>query len=127
MKFKTLAITFIFAMTTAGAAFGAAAVGTGWVTQAADGTVTFPANTTNGPQITFKPSANVSMAYDCSLGTVYTIGGYHSSGTKVFGTSSTDAKIYMYDLGAAPGAVAPSVVIPAASAIAWGAGWTALK
>jgi len=104
-----------------------------WFAASDSGKITFPTTTTNGPRIVFTPSANVSMAYDCNDGTIYSFGSYHSAGTKAYGTSSTDAKIYMQDLGGAPGDTAPTIVIPtisgtgAAQTVSYGAGWSAIK
>lgn len=133
MKLKVLAIIAAFGLLAAGVAVAGNGVGTTWVAQDAAGQVIYPSNTTNGPEITFKPSANVHMAYDCTGGTSYTVGSYHESGTKIYGTSSGDAKIYMFDTGAAIGATAPTTVIPAASTVSetgsngWTAGWSAIK
>lgn len=135
MKLKVLALIAAFGLLAAGIAVAGNGVGTSWVAQDTAGQIIYPSNTTNGPLITFKPSANVHMAYDCSNGTTYTVGSYHSSGTKVYGTSSGDAKIYMYDTGAAIGdpAVSGLVTIPAASTVTetgsdgWTAGWSAIK
>lgn len=120
--------SFAYGALTKAADTGTAADGS-WFAPSDSGKITFPANTTNGPLIQFTPSANVSMAYDCDDGTVYSFGSYHSAGTKAYGTSSTDAKIYMKDLGAPPGDTAPTVVIPTISsnAVSYGAGWSAIK
>lgn len=125
--------SFAYAALTESIDTGSAADGA-WFKAAASGKVTFPGSTTNGPLIQFTPSANVSMAYDCNDGTIYSFGTYHSSGTKLYSTSSTDAKIFMYDLGGAPGDVsAPTVKIPTvegtapALTVTYGSGWSALK
>lgn len=114
-------------MGAAASAFGAAADG-GWVTQSDSGVIQFPENNTNGPLIDVKPSANVHMGYHCEDGQNYTVGAYHESGTKIYGTSSGDAKIYMFDTGATIGATAPTTTIPdSATSVSWGEGWSALK
>lgn len=108
------------------------AVGTTWQGQQTDGTITFPAGTTNGPLLSFKPSANVHMAYD-SDGVVYSVGSYHEAGVKIYSSTSGDSKIYMFTLLVPPGSTAPTTVIPARSTVGasgssgWTAGWSALK
>ena len=127
MKNKIIALTCILMLGAAASAFGEAADGA-WKSQSTSGVISFPASTTNGPLIEFKPSANVHMAYECTDGQNYTVGAYHESGTKLYGTSSGDAKIYMYDTGATIGTTAPTTLIPdPASSVAWPSGWSALK
>ena len=112
MKFKLLAIAAIVSL---GAASSAFATSTAWTAQT-NGQITF-GGATPGPQIVFKPSANVSMAYDSqSTGVSYTVGSYHAAGTKIYGTSSADAKIYMWNLNTPPGDTAPTKTIPADTA-----------
>jgi len=132
MKIKTLALFAALLMITASVAYAATATApsTAWVAQATDGTVTFPGDTTNGPLLSFKPSANVSMAYDSATpGTSYSVGAYHTSGAKAYSTSSADSKIYMIDFPPATGI--GTIVIPAVATVGtstqWGAGWSALK
>jgi type 1 fimbria pilin len=109
----------------------AVAPSTAWVAQQADGTITFPGNTTNGPLLSFRPSANVVMAYDVdTTGVVFSLGSAHTSGIKIYSTSSQDTKIYMRDFAA--GTVMGSLpLIPANTTVGtstqWGAGWSALK
>jgi len=133
MKIKILMLLSALLMITASVAYAVkgTAPGTGWVKQETDGTITFAADTTNGPLLSFRPSANVHMAYD-STGQVYSIGSYHESGVKIYASTSGDSKVYMYDLATPPGAVDPSIKIPAkadvsASGASWGSGWSALK
>ena len=115
----------------AGAPTTAADTGTAadgkWDIAATSGKITYPGDTTNGPLLEVIPSANVGMAYNCTDGTLYTLGTYHSNGTKVFGTNSIDAKLYFQDTGAVFGTNAPSVDIPTVSSPGFGAAWTALK
>lgn len=137
---KLVCLTLLIAFATAGIAYAAltkaADTGTAadgaWYAAADSGMITFPSDNTNGPLIQFKPSANVSMAYNCTDGTIYTLGSYHSSGTKLYGTSSVEAKIYMFDLAAAgeaapPGDTAPTTTIPTAAAPNFSTGWSAIK
>ena len=134
MKIK-IALFVALMMITASAAYAVlgVAVGTTWVGQETDGTITFPADITNGPLLTFKPSANVHMAYD-SDGVVYSVGSYHEAGVKIYSSTSGDAKIYMYTLPNPPGSAGTGLIaIPAKSTVSasgssgWGAGWSALK
>jgi hypothetical protein len=130
MKFKTLALLAAVLMTIATIAYAATptAVGTAWVAQDTDGTITFPATTTNGPTLSFKPSANVKMAYDSAAGgQTYSVGAYHTSGVKAYATSSGDSKIYMLDFaaGGTPGVI--PAVATVGTATQWGTGWSALK
>lgn len=129
MKNKKLALVAALLVISASVAYSAAP-GTGWVAQDAAGKITFPGSTTNGPTIDFKPSANVKMAYDCATpGTTFSLGAYHTSGSKAYSTSSADSKIYMIDFPPATGI--GTIVIPAVSTVGgssqWGAGWSALK
>lgn len=128
MKNKIIALIAILSLGASASAFGAAAEGA-WQTQSDAGIIEFPGDTTHGPLIQFKPSANVHMAYDCADGQNYTVGAYHESGTKIYGTSSGDAKIYMYDTGSTIGAEPTDLqTIPnSASSVEWGSGWSALK
>lgn len=131
-----LALSLVVLISTFSFAVVGVAPSTTWVFQEADGTITFPADTTNGPLLTLKPSANVAMAYDSSgtaAGIAYTVGAYHKSGVKIYGSSSGDAKIYMFDLGTPPGDTAPTTKVPASTTVTvdgstgWGDGWSALK
>jgi hypothetical protein len=133
MKIKKIALFAALLMITASIAYAVTGVApsTAWKSQDTDGTITFPADTTNGPLLSFKPSANVHMAYD-STGQVYSLGSYHESGVKIYASTSGDSKIYMFDLATPPGSTAPTTLIPAkadvtAAGASWGAGWSALK
>lgn len=71
--------------------------------------------------LTVQLSNNVSMEYSAATnGLGYVVGAYHSSGTKTFGTSSGDAKIFYTDT---TGATLPSAPTGTASAAFT---WTAL-
>lgn len=79
------------------------------------------------PAISIKPSKNVSIYYDSATTTgagygAYSIGSNHSSGSKTFGSSSGDQKIFMKD-----GTSAPSIGVPAVGGSAnFSSGWTAM-
>lgn len=79
------------------------------------------------PAITIKPSKNVSIYYNSAATTgagygAYSIGSNHSSGSKTFGSSSGDQKIFMRD-----GTSAPSIAVPAVGGTAdFTSGWTSM-
>jgi len=87
------------------------------------------------PLLTIKPSANVYMAYkggaNPTAGTTYSLGTFHTSGSKLFGSSSVETNIFYYDKGVAIGATTDvTPAIPDSTSIAAGAfaaGWTASK
>ena len=114
MKIKSLAIAATLSLF-AGSAFAAT-------------TFTDTGTTTLGtPAITVKPSKNVNIYYDSATTTgagngAYSIGSNHNSGSKTFGSSSGDQKIFMKD-----GTSAPSITVPAVGASAdFSSGWTAM-
>lgn len=84
-------------------------------------------------KLTIKPSANVNMAYMGSAdATNYTLGTGHTSGSKVFGSSSLETNIYYQDNGTALGTDVSKwpVKIPTATGLKAGdfaTGWTASK
>ena len=117
---KIFSIASILSLAAAGSAF--ASLGS---------TTTFDdagTTTTGTPSIGVKPSKNVSVQYtssSVSSGTgcvTYSISASHSSGTKSFGSSSGDTKIFMKDgTGAAPPAAPAS-----GSSADFSGGWTAM-
>jgi hypothetical protein len=121
---KIIAIVALF-VCCAGAAYSA--TDQAWHAQSAGNGVTFG---TGATAITFKPSANVVMAYD-GKDTTYSIGTYHSSGNRIYGTSSAETTIYYWELAASPGAtLVTTPAIPAANGIvagAFGTGWSSSK
>ena len=103
-------------------------------TAPASGAFTLGGVATGTSALTVKPSANVYMAYmggaSPTAGTTYSLGTFHTSGSKLFGSSSVETNIFYYDKGAAIGASNPDPKIPTATSIATGAftaGWTASK
>ncbi len=128
------ASSFAYAALTASDDTAGSADSGAWFTASASGKVTFPDGTTNGPLIQFSPSTNVSLAYGGGDGTIYSLGSYHSSGTKAYATSSVDAKIYMFDLGSPPGSDAvpttlSTIPVPTGTplTVTFGDGWSYLK
>jgi hypothetical protein len=123
MKIKVLALASIFSLSIAGSSFAAVT----WGTAAADGSFTI-GNTANGPQLVIKPSANVKLGYESTSGISYSVGTYHSSGTKSYGTTNGDTRIYMYEnVTQASAQVPPADPNTSAGTTTWGAGWTAMK
>jgi len=54
---------------------------------------------TSGESVAVKVSKGVSLAYDAAdEGLGYSVGTYHSSGTKTFASSSGDSKIWFTDV-----------------------------
>ena len=90
---------------------------------------------TGTASLVVKPSANVYMAYQGgatpTAGTTYSLGTFHTSGSKLFGSSSVETNIFYYDKGVAIGAsttVTPAIPTPTSIATgAFAAGWTASK
>ena len=125
---KILAVAALLAVS-AGVAYS---TDTNWMIQNAAGGITLGAT---APTLAVKPSANVFMSYDATAGTgvAFSVGTYHGQGSKAFGTSSVDTKIYARDLTTSPpGTTTPITTdkIPtAAEAVAtgFGTGWTASK
>jgi hypothetical protein len=116
MKLKTvLSIAAIFSMTAVSSAFAVATF-----TDAGTDTI-------GTPSLGVKPSKNVKVLYEASSTTsgtgviTYSVSAYHTSGTKTFGSSSGDTKIFMIDgIGSAPAGA------PAAGASANYSSWTAM-
>jgi len=96
---------------------------------------TLGAATASTPLLVVKPSANVYMAYmggaAPTAGTTYSLGTFHTSGSKLFGSSSVETNIFYYDKAVAIGAtttVTPAIPSPTSIAVgAFAAGWTASK
>lgn len=90
---------------------------------------------TGTASLAVKPSANVYLAYQGgaspTAGTTYSLGTFHTSGSKLFGSSSVETNIFYYDKGVAIGAttsVTPAIPTPTSIAVgAFAAGWTASK
>lgn len=115
---RILAIAAIFSLSVAGSALASDTSFTD------TGTVTVGA-----PSMGIKPSKNVTVVYTPGAdmtGTAgvisYSIAAYHASGTKTFGSSSGDTKMFMKD---GTGAAAPAAPAAGVSA-AFGSGWTAM-
>lgn len=115
---KILAILAI--VSCAGAVYAAQPT---WQAQTGGGGITAGTTVTT----VFKPSANVHMAYGGVNGTVYTIGTYHESGNRAFGTSSTETTLYYTELGTSPGATGTVTQIPDPATPTYGTGWTSVK
>lgn len=66
---------------------------------------------TTGETVTVKLSNKVSLAYkaETTAGLGYTVGTYHATGTKSYGSSSGDSKIFFRDAtGVVPPSTAPT-------------------
>lgn len=71
----------------------------------------------------FKPSTNVSMEYTGeAAGLGYIAGAYNSSGTKSYGASSGDTKIWVVD---GTSGTLPSTAPAGTASVTWGSGWSA--
>ena len=132
---KLLAIAAVLSLSAAAAAvYGGNVNSTAW-TAPTSGAFTLGAATNASAQLNVKPSANVYMAYmggaAPTAGTTYTLGTFHTSGSKLFGSSSVETNIFYYDKGVAIGAsttVTPAIPTPTSIATgAFAAGWTASK
>lgn len=120
---KILAITSLFSLAAVGTAFAGAG-----------STSTFLDNgtgTVGTPSVGVKPSKNVTVIYKASTAAPpntpgslgYSIGAYHASGDKSFGSSSGDTKLFWtVGTGTAPVA-APET---AGASAGYGAGWTSM-
>jgi hypothetical protein len=83
------------------------------------------------PSVAVKPSKNVTVTYNPSTATVpssngalaYSIAAYHASGSKSFGSSSGDTKIFAMDGTGSTGVASPE---SASASADFGSGWTAL-
>ncbi|MBL0226725.1 MAG: hypothetical protein IPQ16_14465 [Geobacteraceae bacterium] len=96
MKSKVLLLAAVLTLTCAANSFAAFA----WLTTTGGAaTVT----TTNSVvTFAFKPSAKVVFGYDvATTGITYSLGTFHETGTRSFGTTSTDTNIYCFDNAAA--------------------------
>lgn len=112
---KTLTIAGIVSLAAASSAFAAQTFSTG-------------NETVGSPAVSLKPSKNVSIVYLPSATTVgagvisYSISSFHSSGTKLYASSSGDTKIFMKDATA----IANPPAAPAAGASMDSTGYTAM-
>jgi len=130
---KLLAIAAVLSLSAA-AVYGGDLNSTSW-TAPTSGAFTLGAATGGSQKLVVKPSANVYMAYmggaSPTAGTTYSLGTFHTAGSKLFGSSSVETNIFYYDKGVAIGATTSvTPVIPTATSIAVGAftaGWTASK
>ena len=116
---RILPLASILSLVAAGSAFaGTAFTDTGTVTM---GT----------PSMGVKPSKNVTVTYNASTATVpsgngalaYSIASYHASGSKSYGSSSGDTKIFAQDGTGSTGVASPETAGASAN---FGSGWTAL-
>lgn len=130
MKNKVILLAAVLTLTCSANAFAAF----GWITNVAGEAIIGTAGTR--PTLNIKPSANVSLGYDTVTGTgiSYSLGSFHSTGTRSFGSSSTDTNIYYFDNAAAglANTAASATKVPNAPAtattqISWPTGWTASK
>lgn len=129
MKFKAIVLSAVITLTCAANSFAAF----GWLTTtggAATPTITSPNQT-----FAFKPSSNVVFGYDVTAtGISYSLGTFHTTGTRSYGTTSTDTNIYYFDNSAVTKANTTTAAAKPGDApatantlIAWGTGWTASK
>lgn len=131
---KLLAIAAMLSLSAAAVVYGGDLNSTAW-TDPTSGAFTLGAGTNASQKLVVKPSANVYMAYmggaAPTAGTTYTLGTFHTAGSKLFGSSSVETNIFYYDKGVAIGAVKDvTPTIPSATQIvvgAFAAGWTASK
>ena len=93
MKKNVLLLAAVLVVTCAANSFAAFA----WIATTSGQTV-IPVTGTH-PALNLKPSANVVIGYDtvAATGITYTLGTFHTTGTKSFGTTSTDTNIYYLD------------------------------
>lgn len=133
MKSKVILIAAALTLTCTANSFAAFA----WFDTSAAGEVTLGTAGTR-PQLKIKPSANVVIGYDtvAATGVAYALGTFHSTGTKSFGTNSTDTNIYYFDNAGATTPIAntkatatkpPDSPTTSSSQVAWPTGWTAAK
>lgn len=120
---KIFAITSLFSLAVVGTAFAGAGSTTSFLDS---GTITV-----GTPSVGVKPSKNVTVVYKASTATPpntsgsigYSIGAFHASGDKSFGSSSGDTKLFWsVGTGTAPVAAPES----AGASAAYGAGWTSM-
>jgi len=117
---RILPLASILSLAAAGSAF---ATGTAFTDT---GTVTM-----GTPSMGVKPSKNVTVTYNPSTATVpsgngalaYSIASYHASGSKSYGSSSGDTKIFATDGTGSTGVTSPETAGASAN---FGSGWTAL-
>jgi hypothetical protein len=130
MKIKVLILAAVLTLTCSANAFAAFA----WIANVS-GECIIPVTGTR-PALNIKPSANVTLGYDTVAGSgiSYSLGSFHSTGTRSFGSSSTDTNLYYFDNAAAgiantinTATPVPDAPTTATTQIAWGAGWTASK
>lgn len=133
MKNKVILLAAILTLTCSANAFAAFA----WITTSAAGEAVIPVTGTR-PALNLKPSANVVVGYDtvALTGVAYSLGTFHTTGTKSFGTNSTDTNIYYFDNANAATPIAntiaaatkpPNSPTTSASQVAWPTGWTSAK
>lgn len=130
MKSKVLLLAAVLTLTCAANSFAAAFA---WLTTT--GGAATPTITSPNPTFAFKPSSNVIFGFSVdAAGISYSLGTFHSTGTRSFGTTSTDTNIYYFDNAAAnlANTVAEATKpgdspATATTLIAWGTGWTASK
>ncbi len=133
MKSKVILLAAVLTLTCAVNSFAAFA----WIATSAAGEAVIP-RTAPRPALNLKPSANVVVGYDTVAGTgiSYALGTFHTTGTKSFGTNSTDTNLYYFDNSGAATPIAntiaaatkpPDAPATAASQVAWPVGWTAAK
>jgi len=112
--------------------FAAGTASAGWLTTANDGTVTIDAGkVATGLTFNTKVSANVKLSYvaDTGGGTYYSLASQHSSGTKSYGTSSGESRIFMADNGGVNSAtgITPKEAPTTTTGIFDWTGWTPVK
>lgn len=133
MKNKVLLLAAVLTLTCAANSFA----GFTWIDTTTAGEAILGTAGTR-PQLKLKPSANVVVGYDtvAATGISYAIGTFHTTGTKSFGTNSTDTNIYYFDNAGAATPLAntkatatkpPDAPSTASSQVAWPTGWTAAK
>lgn len=127
-------IIMIAALLTVGTSAAYAINDLAW-TAPISGAFTLGGVATGTASLAVKPSANVYLAYQGgaspTAGTTYSLGTFHTSGSKLFGSSSVETNIFYFDKGVAIGAttsVTPAIPTPTSIAVgAFAAGWTASK
>jgi len=132
MKNKVLLLAAVLTLSCSANAFAAF----NWIANVS-GECIIPVTSTR-PALNIKPSANVELGYDtiAATGISYSLGSFHSTGTKSFGSSSTDTNIYYFDNAGAATPIAnthgtatkpPNAPTTSTTQIAWPTGWTASK
>ena len=132
MKNKVLMLAAVFTFALAANSFAASSAFT-WLTTT--GGAATPTITSPNPTFSFKPSANVTFGLSVeATGVSYSLGTFHTSGTRTYATTSTDTNIYYFDNAAASLANSASTATKPADApatattmVSWGTGWSASK